>query len=209
MDNPTISEIRRRNLLRLMAEKYSGRQAPLARDIGRKPDYIWRIVNEQKGFGEDLARKIEEILKLPPGWFDDSNNSTSTGAIPAASNKVVIVPPLDAEMAEGVPIRAGELQAAGGNPETVRALVMSDQAMSLTLQQGDLLIIDTAQVTPSISEIYAVEIMGARRVRRLAMERDGISVQCDTHDKIRFKDSLLSLDEVRVLGRVVWSAGKR
>ena len=70
-----VAETRLLNLTRLMNEKYDMRQSNLARAIDRKPDYIWRVLNRQKGFGETLARDIERILTLPDRWLDDPSNS--------------------------------------------------------------------------------------------------------------------------------------
>jgi hypothetical protein len=65
-----FKEIRRRNLRLLIDKKFCGKQVDCAQALGRQPDYISRIINGQKGLGEQLAREFENKLGLEQYWFD-------------------------------------------------------------------------------------------------------------------------------------------
>lgn len=57
-------------LAKLIADRFGGNQAELARAIGRAPTQIWQYLNGRRELGEAMARHIETRLRLPRGWFD-------------------------------------------------------------------------------------------------------------------------------------------
>lgn len=61
--------IRLENLLSY-ARKKGWRDKVLAEKIGRSPQQLSDMKNNRKGFGEDLARDIEQRLGLPRYWLD-------------------------------------------------------------------------------------------------------------------------------------------
>ena len=64
------SELRVQKLRTLIRVRFNGVQRNLAEAIERQPDYISRCLTGKKRIGEDLARDIERLLKLPPFWLD-------------------------------------------------------------------------------------------------------------------------------------------
>lgn len=77
-DNCTMEDIlqhRRKRLMALIAVNFDGNKSAFARAVGRSPNYIHRLClpldnKDSKGLGESLARRLEESLRLPMGWFD-------------------------------------------------------------------------------------------------------------------------------------------
>jgi len=61
--------IRLENLLSY-ARKKGWRDKVLAEKIGRSPQQISDMKNGRRGFGEDIARDIEQKLGLPRYWLD-------------------------------------------------------------------------------------------------------------------------------------------
>lgn len=70
-------EIRLKNLLGLLGERFGGVVAEFARAIGKDPNQARFILNPQKAggrwVGERLAREIEEKLALGRGWLDEDH----------------------------------------------------------------------------------------------------------------------------------------
>jgi hypothetical protein len=64
------SDLRVQKLRTLIRTRFNGLQRNLAEAIERQPDYISRCLSGKKRVGEDLARDIERLLKLPPFWLD-------------------------------------------------------------------------------------------------------------------------------------------
>lgn len=63
----TPQEIRRRNLARILADRFDGVTAELARAISRDDAQVWMLINGERNIGEKLAHHIEESLGLAPG----------------------------------------------------------------------------------------------------------------------------------------------
>ena len=212
-----VAETRLLNLTRLMNEKFDMRQSNLARAINRKPDYVWRVLNKQKGFGETLARDIERILVLPDRWLDDASNSTKLGAIPKAGSQIVIVRLLrnsddveDANEDGGMPIKVSTLNGYGVKFENTTMVVMEDNSMSMYIPKDEQVLIDKAATSPVDGKLFYVEHGRIRKIRRLSQESGGLWImRCDTHDKVRYPDTTATEAELRVLGQVFWSAGGR
>lgn len=65
-----IHAVRLENLRRLMRERFSNRQASLARAAGLAPGYVSFLFTGRKRLGEGLARRIEQRLGLAGGSLD-------------------------------------------------------------------------------------------------------------------------------------------
>lgn len=65
-----IYATRKLKLRQVMEEQFDGKQSAIAAKLGKQPDYISRIFGGRKQLGEDMAREFEEILGMPPYWFD-------------------------------------------------------------------------------------------------------------------------------------------
>lgn len=68
----TVQQIRRENLGRLLVERFDGNLAALSRACEKTAPLFSDVLANppRKGFGERLARSIEEKLSLPSGWLD-------------------------------------------------------------------------------------------------------------------------------------------
>ena len=64
-----IYEIRKHNLVKLIG---SQRKGSCAERWGMAPAHLSQILSDKtaKNLGDDVARRIEEVEKLPRGWFD-------------------------------------------------------------------------------------------------------------------------------------------
>jgi len=74
-----IHGVRRLNLTALINRDFSGNVSAFARRIDRKPSQILDVMAERKGFGEKLARYIEEQLNLTPHVLDGAVDVFSNG----------------------------------------------------------------------------------------------------------------------------------
>lgn len=67
--NGGVKELRLKNL-KSLAESRQWRPADFVREVGKSPSYWSDMLRGAKGFGEDVAREIEEALQLPRFWLD-------------------------------------------------------------------------------------------------------------------------------------------
>lgn len=69
----TIADVRRQNLVAVIESHYGGVAARLARKLNSKKTVLWRVTANTKSrqnMGDKLARRIEAVSGLPPGWMD-------------------------------------------------------------------------------------------------------------------------------------------
>lgn len=69
-----IYNIRKRNLRRIINDSFGGVAANLSRALDVQPNVISRIFtrNEKhrRNVGNEMAREIERVVHLQPGWLD-------------------------------------------------------------------------------------------------------------------------------------------
>jgi hypothetical protein len=211
-----IYQTRRDNLIRVMKEKFNGRQVDLAKAINTSTSYLWRTLNATKSLGEEMARKYEKALGLPPSWLDAPNNSTFSAEITQAEDLIFIIPPFENSEFVGLattdakPVRIRTLGLSEIDPASLRMMKMNDPSMSASISVGDELIIDLSDTTPADGKIFAMQLGTTLRVRRLTQESQGKwMIRCDTLDKMRYPDVALLESEFSLIGRVAWTGGPR
>ncbi len=82
-----MRDTRRNNLAALVTQ--TGGQAALAARLGRDRNqvYQWQLPVESKasrGIGDRVAREIERLLGLPPGWMD-TDHAAAQAQVPSAT----------------------------------------------------------------------------------------------------------------------------
>jgi phage repressor protein C with HTH and peptisase S24 domain len=82
------------------------------------------------------------------------------------------------------------------------------ESMRPTIQDGDLLLVDTTDRTFSSFGVYVLEVRGERLVKRVQRKLDGSLVLISDNDTYQ-PDQVTGamLDSVTVIGRVVWGGG--
>jgi phosphopantetheine adenylyltransferase len=91
-----ISDLRRENLIRLIAEHG---QKSLAKKIERSDTLLnsYKSHTVKKNIGEKFARHIESALNLPFGWMDSDHNQGEIVLSPEQQELVSLVNQLSSE----------------------------------------------------------------------------------------------------------------
>ncbi|MBF0860364.1 LexA family transcriptional regulator [Gluconobacter sp. LMG 31484] len=94
------------------------------------------------------------------------------------------------------------------DPAPLRLLTVAGDAMSPTLRDGDLLIIDTVATTVSGGALYALTLSGGTVIRRLDLRFDGgLRILAD-NDRYPPQDiAPEAAATLGILGEIVWSGG--
>jgi hypothetical protein len=78
----TIHDIRRDNLRIVIFNLCGGSQTNFANRVGlAQPSFVSRLLTDspcRKGIGSKMARKWEQELTLPTGWFDQDRSDDAT-----------------------------------------------------------------------------------------------------------------------------------
>ncbi|MFJ3259865.1 XRE family transcriptional regulator [Pseudomonas sp. NPDC086581] len=121
------------------------------------------------------------------------------------------IPPLQPNGAT-VYISRDELAEMGLVETALRGHICDDGGMGATLPQGNRFLIDTSQTSVESNGVYAFRhddrIVCRRLVRTLTQ---GWMIRCDSTEKLMFPDELISaaaLENLDILGRVVWQSGR-
>lgn len=85
-------------------------------------------------------------------------------------------------------------------------------SMEPTINDGDVLLIDESKIEPKDGQIFAMqsESKGTIVKRLVKSDFDGWIIRSDNPDKARYGDETLrdgEINEVRIIGRVVWRGG--
>lgn len=210
-------EIRRLNLRRWIDENHDGNVSSFVRETGRSQSLISSVLNNNKAFGERLARQLEREMMVPAGWLDQVHEN-------AAEN--------DAEVPEHfVPVRRGTLRLSCGvagfaieyengerqplffrrewfvtrqlDPERLLAFRVTGASMEPGLFDGDTVVINLADQSPSDGAVFAVNYEGELVIKRMRRDAGEWWLASDNSDKRRFPDKRCAGDGIQILGRIV------
>ena len=96
-----IGEIRKKNLRRLIDDRYDGVVQRLAKDCNIQHSQLWRVLKDERVegqpryVGERLARKIEEAVGLHVGWMDQEQDRQSSEMVVSLAERIAKLPEAD------------------------------------------------------------------------------------------------------------------
>ncbi|WP_043603768.1 LexA family transcriptional regulator [Novosphingobium sp. Rr 2-17] len=208
----------RERLLQL-AERRGASLSALSRLVGKNPSYLQQFV--RKG----SPRKLEEQDRATLARFFgvDEEQLGKSKDISSASNDPapqtwIDVPRLmqgvsagHGAMGEGehafdaVRFSARWLRSMGLEPRMLSAITVQGDSMEPTLRDGDEILVDRS-LRPPRDGIHVVRLDDILLVKRLDMGRAGMVMLVS--DNAAYRAIECRLDEVQVIGRVVWKGGR-
>lgn len=104
------------------------------------------------------------------------------------------------------------LRANNLNQKNLDVIYANGHSMEPTINDGDVLLVDESRVEPKDGQIFAMqsESKGTIVKRLVKSDFDGWIIRSDNPDKARYGDETLrdgEINEVRIIGRVVWRGG--
>ena len=79
--NGGVKELRLRNL-QALADAKGWKPADFVREVGKSPSYWSDMLRGSKGFGESVAREVEEKVGLPRVWLDQDHDRREPPPLP-------------------------------------------------------------------------------------------------------------------------------
>ncbi|XJJ68420.1 S24 family peptidase [Novosphingobium sp. BL-8A] len=186
----------------------------LSRMIGKNASYLQQFIKKgsprkleeadrgtlARFFGVDemeLGKAKEKSLD-EPSWMDVPRLAVGASAGPGAH--------ADAEEVFGtLRFSARWLRSMGLRPDMLSAITVSGDSMEPTLRHGDEILVDR-NWQPLRDGIHVVRLDDAVLVKRLGMQGAGRIVLLS--DNPAYRPIECGLDEVTVVGRVVWKGGR-
>lgn len=104
------------------------------------------------------------------------------------------------------------LRANNLNQKHLDVIYATGHSMEPTINDGDVLLIDESKIEPKDSQIFAMQSASKGTIvkRLVKSDFDGWIIRSDNPDKARYGDETLrdgEINEVRIIGRVVWRGG--
>jgi phage repressor protein C with HTH and peptisase S24 domain len=184
---------------------------------------------------DDLVEKIEHALNLPPHWFDTGGAMQAVSAQKAPQprqersltgvrstnltrrftfdrllmaydrdSKEVIWHPLENE---AMSFASNLFQSLGSSPHDCRLVSYRGEDMSPLISDGDLLLIDVAQVMPLDGRIFAVCFEDEVLVKQVFKESGGQLTLHSHNNQTPSRSVSLTAESFRIIGQIVYRAG--
>jgi phage repressor protein C with HTH and peptisase S24 domain len=104
------------------------------------------------------------------------------------------------------------LRANNLNQRHLDVIYANGHSMEPTINDGDVLLVDESKIEPKDGQIFAMQsaTKGTIVKRLVKSDIDGWIIRSDNSDKARYGDEVLrdgEINEVRIIGRVVWRGG--
>lgn len=152
--------------------------------------------------------------RVPPRGFDLADDKNYTGVLQLTARGSTG----DGEDNSHVEIRgvmafkSEWLRANNLNQRHLDVIYANGHSMEPTINDGDVLLIDESKIEPRDGQIFALqsESKGTIVKRLVKSDFDGWIIRSDNPDKARYGDETLrdgEINEVRIIGRVVWRGG--
>lgn len=104
------------------------------------------------------------------------------------------------------------LRANNLNQRHLDVIYANGHSMEPTINDGDVLLVDESKIEPKDGQIFAMQsaTKGTIVKRLVKSDIEGWIIRSDNSDKARYGDEILrdgEINEVRIIGRVVWRGG--
>ena len=202
---------RKENLVKIVLDKFQGNKAAFSRATSIHQNHVNLMASPNpkihRNMGEELARRIETSLGLPPKWMDAQHGQvTQVHAInsvpidPAVARAIIPCGDFDSL----VVTNRWEMRSASRitNVESLIMATISTPEMEPILRVGQHVIIDTGRKAVSTDGIYILEKGGAAFIRSVRKQMDGAFILSAANPEYR-SDKNEQLKGMRVVGKVV------
>jgi phage repressor protein C with HTH and peptisase S24 domain/DNA-binding XRE family transcriptional regulator len=155
-----------------------------------------------------------EDMRTPPRSFDLKDEPSYTGVmqLTARGSTGSGDDNPHVEIRGVMAFKSAWLRANNLNQKHLDVIYANGHSMEPTINDGDVLLVDESKVEPKDGQIFALqsESKGTIVKRLVKSDFDGWIIRSDNPDKARYGDETLrdgEINEVRIIGRVVWRGG--
>lgn len=220
---PSEAEFFRLALKTLIDGTGHGIQRKIADQIDKSPTYLNDIVHGRSRGSLPTRQRIAQALGLSYEEMVEQGRTlqaleAESGSVVCRGTEFMTVPLVRARLSGGdgsfetegdvvgyYAFRADFLLAKG-RPESMVLFKVSGHSMSPVLNNGDVVMVDQNQNEVVPGHIYAVGIDDTVVVKRIEIEPGVLLLKSENPDYGQFEVPLHEQANVRVIGRVIWSA---
>lgn len=152
--------------------------------------------------------------RIPPRGFELQDDPTYTGVLQltAQGSAGTGEDNPHVEIRGVMAFKSSWLRANNLNQRHLDVIYANGHSMEPTINDGDVLLVDESKIEPKDGQIFAMQsaTKGTIVKRLVKSDIDGWIIRSDNSDKARYGDETLrdgEINEVRIIGRVVWRGG--
>ncbi|MCE3268364.1 MAG: putative phage repressor [Burkholderiales bacterium] len=209
-----IELIRAKNLINYIEPRYKT-IIQFAEAIEKAyPQVHAMLFDNNKSFGDKIARYIEAKLELSSGYLDTPEPEKpplNIVMLPLYTSKLSAGSNISSETQIGeIPFSLTEIQKSNIKLENLISIIVEGSGMQYTINEGSIAIIDVSQTEIVDNKIYAFNVgkQGAITIKRLCLGVEGIIVQSDNKEFPEEKVLYNSKLKLEIIGRVLWVINK-
>ena len=210
-----------KQLKKLQDGMFNGRQADLARQIGKSPAQLNQWLNGYRNLSDGMALKIEKQLGLPDGWLSNNEDIPATAVMTMPAQNIMRYELLDVSAAAGRGYYNDDFPETvqlidlteewarkhlGANYKSVKLITAKGDSMKPTIDSGDILFVDTAAEEYNGEGIYIISAADGVKVKRLqSLISGGMLVISD--NQTLYRSETISAEDwhsVLICGRVIY-----
>jgi Peptidase S24-like len=209
----TVFDIRRHNLLLLIADSYQNNRAEFCRSTGKNPNLINLVLSSnaeyRRNIGEKLARDIERRAGIAQGWLDSpggiGERNVARISILAGSRAIPDVAPVTSDFSMTLPVEAPTLALRVTGIANLVIVSVDEPSMAPTFSIGDYVWLDLGVKKFDRDGVYAFRIHdGATALRRIQRLPNG-DLRVSTDDPVYAPQIYPDGDpsDLRIVGKAV------
>lgn len=210
-----------KQLKKLQDYMFNGKQADLARQIGKSPAQLNQWINGYRNLSDGMALKIEKQLGLPDGWLSGNEEIPTTNIINLPAQNMMRYELLDVSAAAGYGYYNDDFPETvqmidlteewarkhlGANYKSVKLITAKGDSMIPTIESGDILFVDTAIENYNGEGIYIISAADGIKVKRLqSLISGGMRIISD--NKAMYESETITAADwqhVQICGRVIY-----
>ncbi|WP_085708303.1 MULTISPECIES: LexA family transcriptional regulator [unclassified Pseudomonas] len=152
--------------------------------------------------------------RIPPRGFELKDDPSYTGVLQltAQGSAGTGEDNTHVEIRGVMAFKSSWLRANNLNQRHLDVIYANGHSMEPTINDGDVLLVDESKIEPKDGQIFAMQstTKGTIVKRLVKSDIEGWIIRSDNSDKARYGDEILrdgEINEVRIIGRVVWRGG--
>ena len=216
-DNPASDP---RGRLLQLAEERDASLSSLSAFIGRNASYLQQFIRKgsPKKLEEGDRRKLAEFFGVHESELGGAEEKSYASFAPLRDDDFIAVPRLPVSVAAGPgQFAAGEtpfdnfgfsgrwLRDNGLDPKMLSAVTVEGDSMEPLLRAGDEVLVDRTP-RPFRDGVHVVRMGDTLLIKRIASPRKGRLTLLSQN--LSYPPVEVSMDEVEIIGRVVWKSGR-
>ena len=214
----TMEEQEFRRRLRLIMQQF-GSVADLARAVGVSDNAIYKWVSGRGQPSMVSLVNLARAARVSVEWLATGQEANARDARDSEAGEYVYLPRHSARAQAGrITMQSAQIvdhvalksewlsQRLGAEPKSVMLVEAVGDAMSPTIDEGDLVLVDLRELRYRYDGVYALRSGGDIAIKRLQRRPDGKLII--RSDNPKYEPAVVAPESIVIVGRAIWIGGQ-